>query len=136
MTLSGKSFAHTSLTFAATLLAFAFTPHSVTAQAQSAQADFATGVRFNTGTGGVTRDPAQAAQWFRKSAEQGYAPGESAYADCLRDGSGVRQDGPAARAWYTKAVAQGNAFAEAGLGYSLERGIGGPQDRRQAFSWF
>src|ERR1700723_2189692 len=136
MKLRGKDLMHTGLMIPVTLLVFWLTAHCVPAQTQSAQAEFETGVRFNTGTGGVTRDPVQAAQWFRKSAEQGYAPGESAYADCLRDGSGVRQDGVAARAWYAKAVAQGNAFAEAGLGYALEQGIGGPRDMRQAYSWY
>ena len=108
----------------------------VSAQAQSAQDEFETGKRFFDGAPGVQRDPVQGAAWYLKAAEQGYAPAEAAYADCLRDGTGVRKDGAASRSWYAKAAAQENTLAEAGYGYAFAQGIGGPVDLRQAFYWY
>src|ERR1022692_1938586 len=79
------------------VIAWLLTPR-LAAQAQSAQDEFETGKRFFNGTPGVQRDPVKGADWYRKAAEQGYAPAQFAYADCLRDGAGIRQDGVAARA--------------------------------------
>jgi TPR repeat protein len=80
------------------VIACLLAPPLASAQSQSAQDEFETGKRFFHGAPGVQPDLVKGAEWYRMAAEQGYAPAQFAYADCLRDGSGVRQDGVAARA--------------------------------------
>jgi TPR repeat protein len=98
------------------------------------RAQFTVGYFYEHGL--VTPAFATAADWYRKSAAQNYAPAEVDLAFLLRHGSGVSQDPAAAADWYLKAAKQGDAKAEGGLGYSYMEGEGVPQDDVKAFAWF
>ena len=63
---------------------------------------------------------ASAMPWFRRSAEQGYAPAEYMYGDIFREG---RWENPKQLAyWWTKAAEQGNIDAQLWLGVFYEQG--------------
>ena len=51
---------------------------------------------------GVPQDYAEAANWFRKSAEQGYAEAQYHLGQMLAIGQGIPRDDAEAAAWYRK----------------------------------
>ncbi len=61
---------------------------------------------------GEERDDAQAFIWFRRAAEQGFAPAQYELGTMYAAGQGVQQDNTQAVAWYQKAAAQGNTDAQ------------------------
>ena len=71
---------------------------------------------------GVQQDNAAAALWFRKAAEQGYAPAQSNLGTLYRDGRGVAQHDTDAVIWFRKAADQGDAVAEFQLGNQYANG--------------
>jgi TPR repeat protein len=86
---------------------------------------------------GVGQDYNQAADWYRKAAEQGSIAGELHLAGLYRDGGGKHfaRDMVQAVAWYRKAAEQGDVGAQATLGvlYSIGQGI--PQSYVEAYFW-
>ena len=58
----------------------------------------------------------EAVRWYRLSAEQGYAPGESALGHAYRYGHGVPQDRREAETWYNRAAERGYTPAMCALG--------------------
>jgi TPR repeat protein len=98
------------------------------AQAQVAD-DYAAGA-------GVPRDLKQAAEWYRKAAEQGLAEAQVHLADLYRDGRGVPRDMAQAAALYRKAAEQGNTAAQGTLGVLYSLGQGVPRDDVEAYCWF
>ena len=77
---------------------------------------------------------ASAMPWFRRSAEQGYAPAEYMYGSVFRDG---RWENPKQLVyWWTKAAEQGNVHAQLWLGAFYEQGrYGIERDYFKAFRW-
>ena len=77
---------------------------------------------------------AKAMPWFRRSAEQGYAPAEYIYGDMFRDG---RWKNPQQLVyWWTKAAEQGEVRAQLWLGTTYEQGRDGvKRDYFQAVKW-
>ena len=55
---------------------------------------------------GVPQDDAEAVRWYRKAAEQGFAPGQSNLGLMYARGEGVPKDYVLAYAWLNLAVAQ------------------------------
>ncbi len=72
----------------------------------------------------------QAAQWYRKAAEQGYAEAQKQLGFMYQEGRGIAQDDEKAAQWYRKAAEQGQAEAQWGLGFEY---IG--KDDEQAVQW-
>src|SRR5690242_11075320 len=72
--------------------------------------------------------------WFRRSAEQGYAPAEYFYGGMFREG---RWKNPQQLVyWWTKAAEQSEVRAQLRLGVSYEQGSNGVvRDYRLAFKW-
>src|SRR5437868_1265917 len=64
-------------------------------------AQFQLGLAYDEARNGATQDSAKALVWYRKSAEQGYAPAEANLAYMYENGAGVTQDYKEAFAWYT-----------------------------------
>ena len=60
----------------------------------------------------VPKDHVEAAKWFRKDAEQGYASSQNSLGAMYSKGEGVPQDFAKAMEWYRKAAEQGNADAK------------------------
>ena len=85
---------------------------------------------------GVPQDYSKAAEYLRKSAEQGYAPAQTGLGSCYAHGEGVKQDYTEALRWYRKAAAQEDSLAEYCLGYACAHGKGAPKDIEAAVSWW
>ena len=66
---------------------------------------------------GVEKDIVQAVYWYRKAAEQGFAPAQSNLGYLYANGYGVEKDIVQAVYWYRKAAEQGDTRAKAALDY-------------------
>ena len=64
----------------------------------------------------MDQDPAAAADWYRKAADQGNTDAQVNLAFDYREGHGVTQDYVQAANWYRKAAETGNVAAETNLG--------------------
>jgi TPR repeat protein len=64
---------------------------------------------------GVQQDFKQAAAWYQKAAEQGFAEAQINLGYMYDEGKGVQQDFKQAAAWYQKAADQGDTMAHLGL---------------------
>lgn len=81
---------------------------------------------------GVKENMTTAAQWYRKSAEQGYAPAQYNLAVCYVSGSGVKADDAEALKWYHKAADAGYGRALEVLAGRYENGKGVKKDSARA----
>jgi hypothetical protein len=93
------------------------------------------GEKYAAGTG-VAQDYKQAADWYRKAAEQGNVAAEIHLADAYRDGEGLARDKEQAATWYRKAADQGDPGAQGTLGTLYTYGQGVPQSDVDAYFWF
>jgi TPR repeat protein len=102
------------------------------AESGEAESQYQLAIRYSSGNG-VSKDDAEALNWFRKSAESGSAMGQVTLGLIYRQGSrGVKEDPAQAVEWFRKAANQGNANGQSELGFMYERGEGVPQDDREA----
>jgi serine/threonine protein kinase/TPR repeat protein len=85
---------------------------------------------------GVPRDPAEAASWYRKAAEQGSDAGQYELGVMHENGLGVVRNPREAVAWYRKAAAQGHARAQNMLGRASENGLAGQPNLVLASDWY
>jgi hypothetical protein len=92
------------------------------------------GYRYAEGQG-VPKDYGEAAKWYRKSADQGYAIAQCDLGSLYMDGLGVKQDYAEAAKWYRKAADQGFAKAQSNLGSLYATGQGVPIDYGEAVKW-
>jgi TPR repeat protein len=69
----------------------------------------------------VPQDYAEAIRWYRKSAEQGYPPGQYGLGYMYYFGYGVQQDRVQAHDLFQQAAAQGNDEAKRALGCYMKR---------------
>jgi TPR repeat protein len=81
---------------------------------------------------GVQQDFKQAAAWYRKAADQGFANAQGNLGVMYHYGKGVQQDFKQAVALYQKAAGQGMAQAQYNLGKMYRQGQGVQQDFKQA----
>jgi len=81
-------------------------------------------------------DYKQAADWYRKAAEQNYIPAEMHLAALYRDGGkGFDRDMAQAATWYRRAADQGDLTAQGTLGVLYSFGQGVPQNYVEAYFW-
>jgi hypothetical protein len=81
-------------------------------------------------------DWAEALKWWRKAADQGYAPAQYAIGFLYCQAWGVPQDYVEALKWFRKAAEQGYASGLHGLGTLYSAGDGVPQNYVLAYMWF
>jgi hypothetical protein len=93
------------------------------------------GILYANGQG-VPQDYGQAAQWYRRAADQGEADAQNNLGRLYDNGQGVPQDHGQAVQWYRKAAEQGSAVAQFNLGVAYAKGRGVPQDQGQAAQWY
>jgi TPR repeat protein len=84
---------------------------------------------------GVPRDYAQAAEWYRKAADQGDLVAQYSLGLYYRDGQGVTQNYSQAAYWLQKAAMGDYSIAQWCLGLLYEQGAGVPQDYAGAYFW-
>lgn len=75
-----------------------------------AEAQYYLGMMYDDGKG-IGRDPALAAEWYRKAAEQGIAAAQYNLGAMYETGDGVQTDHIQAEKWYKLAARQGNEEA-------------------------
>jgi len=85
---------------------------------------------------GVSKDPAQAAIWFRKAAETGNRDATFQLATMYENGRGVPQDQKQALDWYRKAALLGDADSQVKLGRAYMDGKMVNKDEGEASAWF
>lgn len=83
----------------------------------------------------LAADYAQAAEWYRKAAEQGDIDAQLHLASLYRDGRGVVRDMVQAATWYRKAAEQGDVGAQATLGVLYSMGLGVERNDVEAYFW-
>jgi TPR repeat protein len=86
--------------------------------------------------GFMAENPVEAVHWFRKAAEQGYAPAQSSLGNRYYSGLGVEKDFAQAVAWFRKAVEQDYADAKYRLGLCYHSGNGTEMDLVKAAIWY
>jgi TPR repeat protein len=83
---------------------------------------------------------AQAIEWYRKAADQGYGPAQFNLGDMYDDPRFYRglvpQDYIEAAKWYRRAAEQGFAPAQCNLGVMHDKGKGVSQDYAEAVKWY
>jgi TPR repeat protein len=84
----------------------------------------------------AAQNTAEAVDWFRKAAAQGYATAEFQMGQLYDFGFVVEQDDAQALAWYRKAAEHGNAPAQRTVGEFLQKGRGVTADAREAARWY
>ena len=85
---------------------------------------------------GIEKDLEEAVKWYRKAAEQGYAPAQDDLGDCYYFGDGVDVDYVEAAKWYRRAAEQGDQFAQNSLGDCYYYGYGVDVDNVKAVKWY
>ncbi len=105
------------------------------AEQGNAVAKFLLGNMYETGGKGVSQNDGQAAFWYRKAAEQGYALAQSRLGVLYAGGKGVPQDDRQSAAWFQRAAAQGDTQAQLLLGWAYVIGKGVPEDDVQGYAW-
>lgn len=105
------------------------------AAAGDSKALFEIGARYADGRG-VKADMAQAAKWYEKSADLGFAPAQYRIGNFYEKGTGVARDVIKAKTWYQLAANQGNASAMHNLAVLYAMGADGTADNDSAVRWF
>jgi TPR repeat protein len=103
-----------------------------------AYAQFHLGKMFADGRG-VSQDLAEAAKWFRKAADQRYAPAQNALGRMFANGEGVTRDYAEAAKLYREAADAGygdTRGAQYNLGWMYDTGHGVAQDDTEAVRWY
>ena len=84
----------------------------------------------------VPKDVQQAAQWYRKAADQGFTKAQNRLGVLYGTGKGIPKDEQQAVKWYRKAADQGDDSAQANLGLMYANGRGVSKDEQQAVLWY
>ncbi|MFZ6743764.1 tetratricopeptide repeat protein [Undibacterium sp. JH2W] len=105
------------------------------AEAGNAPEQHLLGWRYYVGDG-VPRNVLQAAFWYRKAAEQGYAAAQVELAELYLYGlEGMDVDVPEAMHWYRQAAEQGRADAQLQLGHAYLYRQEPMKDKQAAYFW-
>jgi hypothetical protein len=79
---------------------------------------------------------AEAIDWFRKAATQGYPPAEFQMGQLYDFGFAVEQSDVQALAWYRKAAEKGSAAGQRSVGEFYRKGRSVPPDSAEAARWY
>ena len=105
------------------------------ANAGNVAAQFELGSRYADGRE-MKRDPAVAAEWFRKAAAKNHAPSQYRLGALYEKGVGVERSSVEAANWYRRAADAGNIRAMHNLAVLMAEGAGGKPDYAKAANWF
>jgi localization factor PodJL len=113
------------------------TPPSLSVAAKNGDplALFEIGARYTEGRG-VANNFAEAAKWYKLSADRGFALAQYRLANFLEKGTGLAPDIKEAKRYYEMAAAAGNASAMHNLAVIYASGKDGAQDYAKAVEWF
>ena len=85
--------------------------------------------------GGIKKDEAESALWYRRAAEQGDVASQEKLAEFLAKGRGVTKNEAEALDWYKKAGEKGSAEAAWQAAQAYFRGKGTPKDEAAGMEW-
>lgn len=106
-----------------------------------AEAQFGLGLKYGTGRG-PSLDFPQAAEWFRKAADQDHGLAQYNLGMMLLQGQGVPRDDEEAYTWFRKSAEAGDVGAQYMLGMECHRSSLGQvhkdssEPRIEAYKWF
>ena len=110
----------------------AFATARVSASAGDVVAQFSLGAMLYYGG----TDTAQAIEWFRKAAAQGFPSAEFQLGQLYDFGFGVAQDDREALTWYRRAADHGHRAGQRAVGDFFRRGRGVDADAAEAARWY
>jgi len=99
-------------------------------------AQYSLGKLYEEGQGPIQRDPAEAAKWYRKAADQGIAAASNNLGLMYSQGAGVTKDLSAAAELWRSAAERGHPMAQYNIGLAYFNGDGVSTDRTTAAQWF
>lgn len=108
---------------------------------EDAQVQFGVGLKFANGRG-AAQDYVQAAEWYRKAADQSHSLAQFNLGTMYANGQGMTRDDAQSVIWFGRAAQQGDAGAQFNLGRSCHRAsLGGVsadalESRIEAYKWF
>jgi TPR repeat protein len=105
------------------------------AKAGYARGQMATGWHYDHGVA-VRQDYAEAARWYRKSAEQDDAIAQNQLGVLYEEGQGVPRNPAEALKWFGRSAEQGHSSALFNIGRMHEFGIGVPQNHFTALAYW
>ena len=105
------------------------------AEAENVISQFKLGMMYYNGEG-VSQDLQEAAKWYRKAADQGYAYAQVSLGLMYYNGEGVLENKGEAVKWYRLAADQGAAPAQFNLGIKYDNGEGVLQGHNEAVWWY
>jgi TPR repeat protein len=106
-----------------------------------AEVQFGLGLKFASGTG-AAQDYAQAADWYRKAAEQNHGLAQFNLGTMYARGQGVARDDAQSVVWFGRAANLGDAGGQYNMGRSCQRAsmdglpADAPEARIEAYKWF
>jgi len=107
----------------------------------NAEIQFSRGVKFATGAG-AAQDYAQAADWYRKAAEQSHGLAQFNLGVMYAQGQGVVRDDAQSTVWFGRAAQLGDAGGQYQMGQSCQRAslnglpADAPEARIEAYKWY
>ena len=113
----------------------AFSEWLVEAEGGDPRAQYAIGAMYRGGEG-VAIDAAEAARWYQRAADQGFAAAQFNLGVMLQKGEGLARDDAAAAIWYREAALQGFAQAQFNLAVLYQLGLGVDRDYFEAAVWY
>lgn len=114
-------------------------PHNL--DYSDAAVQFSQGVKFASGAG-VAQDYLQAADWYRKAAEQNHGLAQFNLGTMYAQGQGVTQDAAQSLHWFGRAANLGDAGGQFKMGRSCQRAsldglpAASTEARIEAYKWF
>ena len=108
---------------------------------ENAEVQFIMGLKFASGKG-AGLDYVQAAEWYRKAAEQNHSLAQFNLGMMYAHGQGVARDAVQSRVWLGKAAQQGDAGAQFNLGDNYHRASfrqlpeDAAESRIEAYKWY
>jgi len=106
-----------------------------------AEVQFGQGVKFASGVG-TERDYVQAAEWYRKAAEQNHGLAQFNLGTMYAQGQGVVRDDAQSVVWFDRAAKLGDAGGQFNMGRCCQRAsmdglpADAPEARIEAYKWF
>jgi TPR repeat protein len=107
----------------------------------NAEVQFGMGLKFANATG-EGQDYVQAAEWYRKAADQSHSQAQFNLGMMYANGQGVTRDDAQSAIWYGRAAQQGDASAQFNFGRSCHRTSlwaapeAAPESRIEAYKWY
>lgn len=110
--------------------------YRIAAEQGNADGQFGLALCYGAGALWTGSNPAEAAKWAAKAAQQGHAEAQIKLGEFYSRGYGVPKDPAEAAKWFRTAAEQGHRYAQLLLAKRLEDGLGVARNYEQALKWY